>query len=360
MTAIARRLFVLRRALSERWALLVLLGLWPLLGLGRLSTASLLSGSLLPLAVLTMFGLTVLLVVLREVVPERGPSLTGAAASPVANTWTELELGLCFVTAAYVLIAATGGLDSFAYPLVYALVSFLMVVHRSRWVAAAWLAATAGLEILVGASALATDGWAPIAYHLTFIGFFAAGNLLVLSSLVARLRHGHEAQVADALDRMRQEARDFRLIASQLPMQSRARTRDEEELRMSLSAVDTIHEQLFHNTDLLRSALSLHTCALVWCDDAAQGGDGRGTPRLSVKEISTVSDAVRPTPALAGPGILTSVLARARAAAAQGAGGQAGAAVLRWAHRHARHRSMRRAADGWPQPARPSVCRSHR
>lgn len=313
MTAIARRLFVLRRAISERWALLVLLGLWPLLGLGRLSGPSLLSGRLLPLAVLTMFGLTVLLVVLREVVPERGPSvssgMTHAPATPTSSTANELELGLCFVTAAYVLIAATGGLDSFAYPLVYALVSFLMVVHRSRWVAAVWLLATAGLEVLVGWRAIHTDGWAPIAYHLTFIGFFAAGNLLVLSSLVARLRHGHEAQVADALDRMRQEARDFRLIASQLPMQSRARTRDEEELRMSLSAVDTIHEQLFHNTDLLRSALSLHTCALVWCDDPAEGSDSRKTPQLSVKEISTVSDAVRQTPVLQGPGILTSVLA---------------------------------------------------
>jgi len=314
MTAIARRLFVLRRAVSERWALLVLLGLWPLLGLGRLSGASLLSGRLLPLAVLTMFGLTVLLVVLREVVPEPGPSVTGPATSttstaPVSSTWNELELGLCFVTAAYVLIAATGGLDSFAYPLVYALVSFLMVVHRSRWVAAVWLMATAGLEVLVGWSSIASDGWAPIAYHLTFIGFFAAGNLLVLSSLVARLRHGHEAQVTDALDRMRQEARDFRLIASQLPMQSRARSRDEEELRMSLSAVDTIHEQLFHNTDLLRSALSLHTCALVWCDDPPPGGDSRKTPQLSVKEISTVSDAVRQKPVLTSPGILTSVLA---------------------------------------------------
>lgn len=300
MTALARRIFRFRRTLSERWALLVLMGLWPLMGLGRLSTPALLSGHLLPLAVLTMFGLTVLLVVLREVVPDRTNSQS-------ATAWAELELGLSFVTAVYVLIAATGGIESFAYPLVYALVSFLMVVHRSRAVAFVWLGAAAGLEVLVGWPAIQGGAWRDVAYHLTFIGFFAAGNMLVLSSLVRRLRHGHDVEVADALDRMRQEARDFRLIASQLPLSSRARTRDAEEVRMALAAVETIHEQLFHNVDLLRSSLQLHTCALLWCE--APDDHGRGHPGLSVKEVSTQSDAVRQIPRLDGPGILTSVLA---------------------------------------------------
>jgi len=299
MTAIARRIFHLRRAVSDRWALLVLMGLWPLMALGRLSAASLLSGHLLPLAVLTMFGLTLLLVVLREVMP---PAATPATTDATA-AWAELELGLSFVTAVYVLIAATGGLESFAYPLVYALVSFLMVVHRVRLVALAWLVAAFGLEVLVGWPTIATAGWAPVAYHLTFIGFFAAGNLLVLSSLVRRLRHGHEVQVASALTQMHQEARDFRLITTQLPSASRARSRDAEEVRMAVAAVETIHEQLFHNVDLLRASLSLNTCALLWCEE-----DEGNTPRLTLKEVSTVSEAVRQNPQLDAPGLLASVL----------------------------------------------------
>jgi two-component system cell cycle response regulator len=39
------------------------------------------------------------------------------------------------ITGVYLLLALTGGLHSPAHPLVYALVSFLLIVHRTRWVA---------------------------------------------------------------------------------------------------------------------------------------------------------------------------------------------------------------------------------
>ena len=300
MTALSRRVFVARRRLSERWALLVLLGVWPLLAMGRLSGPALLSGQLLPLSVVTMFGLTLLLVTVRATAPVRAGR---------HDAWDELEAGLSLVTAVYVLLAATGGTSSFLYPLVYALVSFLMVVHRSRIVAAVWLLGVAALEVVVAMPTLPRTGWAPVAMHLTFLGFFAAGNLLVLSSLVRRLRRGHEEEVAETLERMSQEARDFRLISSPLPPQSRTRTREEEEVRMAVAAVETIREQLFHNVDLLRTSLSLHSCALLWCapaDDA--DSDGRGHPHLFVKEISSAGEDVRGEPALPSAGILTSVL----------------------------------------------------
>ena len=327
MRTLARSMFLVRRRLSERWALLVLVGLWPLLGLGLLSGQALWRGEMLPLSVATMLGLTLLLAVSRELWPERGPAIgtgpSSSSASPSASTttaarspisaastlWGELELGLLLLTGVYFLISATGGLRSFLYPLVYALVSFLMVVHRHRASAVAWLVAAVALEGLVGWRVIQRDGWALPAYHLTFIGFFAAGNLLVLSSLVRRLRRGHDQKVRSTLERIRQEARDFRLISAALPPQSRARTRDEEELAMAHAAVESIHEQLFHNVDLLRTALQLHTCTLLWCDDPLPGTKGRRHPRLSVKEMSTDSEMVVESPALEGPGILMSVLA---------------------------------------------------
>lgn len=299
MSALSRRVFVARRRLSERWALLVLLGVWPLLAMGRLSGPALLTGQLLPLSVVTMFGLTVLLVTVRASAPVRAGR---------HDAWAELEAGLSLITAVYVLVAATGGTSSFLYPLVYALVSFLMVVHRSRAAAVAWVLAVGVLEVVVALPTLPRTGWSPIAMHLTFLGFFAAGNLLVLSSLVRRLRRGHEEEVAEALERMSQEARDFRLIASPLPPQSRTRTREEEEVRMAVAAVETIREQLFHNVDLLRTSLSLHSCALLWCTPGEDDGEGRGHPRLFVKEISSAGDDVRGEPALPSAGILTSVL----------------------------------------------------
>jgi diguanylate cyclase (GGDEF)-like protein len=298
-------------------------GLWPLLGLGLLSGQALARGEMLPLSIATMLGLTLLLAVSRELWPERGPGTTTGAT----GVWGELELGLLLLTAVYFLIAATGGPRSFLYPLVYALVSFLMVVHRHRTSAVAWLVAAVALEGLVSWRAIETHGWALPAYHLTFIGFFAAGNLLVLSSLVRRLRRGHDQKVHSTLERIRQEARDFRLISAALPPKSRVRGRGEEELAMAHAAVESIHEQLFHNVDLLRTALGLHTCTLLWCDDPdskAPGAEadphegpprkanGRRQPRLVIKEMSTDSELVTQSRVLEGPGLLTSVLAEPR------------------------------------------------
>lgn len=320
MRTAARRMILLRRSLGERWALLVLVGLWPLLGLGLVSGQALWRGEMLPLSIATMFGLTLLLAVSRELWPERGP---GAPASAGATTaWGELELGLLLLTAVYFLIAATGGLRSFLYPLVYALVSFLMVVHRHRSSALAWLVAVVALEGLVGWRTIEQHGFTLPAYHLTFIGFFAAGNLLVLSSLVHRLRRGHDQKVRSTLERIRQEARDFRLISAALPPQSRARGRGEEELAMAHAAVESIHEQLFHNVDLLRTALQLHTCTLLWCDDPDPQAKGRRVPRLVVKELSTDSELVTQSRVLEGAGILTSVLAEPRPLRLRALGGK--------------------------------------
>jgi diguanylate cyclase (GGDEF)-like protein len=295
MTAIARRLYRLRRHVSDRWVLVVLAGLWPMIAMGLMGGGALWRGELLQLSVVTMFGLTLLLATAREFVPERGRVVDASAVA-------ELELGLLLLTAVYMLVAATGGVRSFLYPLVYALISFLMVLHRQRWVAVAWLGAALVLELLVGFRTAGNHLATHFAYHATFIGFFAAGNLLVLSSLARRLRSGHERRVADALDRVRQEARDFRLIASQLPPASRARRRDDEEIRMAVAAVESIHEQLFHNVDLLRTSLSLHTCALLWVNADSEDGP------LVVRELSTASEMVVQRPQLSAAGILTSVL----------------------------------------------------
>jgi two-component system, cell cycle response regulator len=228
-------------------------------------------------------------------------------------TVRELELGLLLVTGVYVLVATTGGPRSFLYPLVYAVVSFLTIVLRSRWIAAALILAVAALELAIGWRSIGSGGSTLMAYHLTFVGFFVAGNHLVLASLVRRLRGNQERRIEQALERMRQEARDFRLIASQLPPESRSRSREQEEVRMAHAAVESIHEQLFHNLDLLKNALGLGTCALLWCDSSgderARSKGVRAAPSLVVKELATSSEMIVERPMLSSPGILTSVLA---------------------------------------------------
>ena len=80
---------------------------------------------------------------------------------------------------------------------------------------------------------------------------------------------------------MREEARDFRLISTALSPESRVRTRDEEQEKLSQGSIQTIHQQLYYNLDLLRTALGLQTCALLWLDEAGE--------RLKVKELCTDS-----------------------------------------------------------------------
>ena len=309
MTTLSRGFFLARRKVAQRWVLLVIAAVWPLLGLGVLRGESLARGELPQLSVVTLIAATLLWTTLRDV---------GATRRPIdESSARELEVGLCLLTGVYTLLALTGGPRSFLYPLVYAVVSFLMVVHRRRFVAYALLVATAGLEVLVAHASREPGVWALVGYHLTFVSFFAAGNILLLGSLVRRLRARQARAVNDAIDQMRQEARDFRLIASQLPPQSRSRSRDEEELRMSHAAVETIHEQLFHNLDLLRTALDLHTCAVLWCEDsppesvegAARRKGVRSAPHLAVKEIASTSEYTVSQSRLSSPGILTSVIA---------------------------------------------------
>jgi GAF domain-containing protein len=298
MSALARGMYLVRRRLGERLATFVVLGTWATLAIGVLSSAALVQGDLAATSVLAVVAATLVWTVSRE--------LGFDAAAPRAAL-RELELGLVLTTALYVLLALTGGARSFLHPLVYALVSFLVIVARSGWTTAVVLCAAVGLELLLALQAPAARAWASFGQHVSFIAFFAAGNRLVLVGVVRRLRREHAARVQGEIGRMRQEARDFRLIASQLPLESRTRSRDEEELRMAVASVESIHEQLFHALDLLRSALGLHTCALLWCEDPPPGG--RSIAQLSMKELSTASELVVDTRLLPSPGLLTAVLA---------------------------------------------------
>ena len=142
---------------------------------------------------------------------------------------------------------------------------------------------------------------------------------------------------------MREEARDFRLISTALSPESRVRTRDEEQEKLSQGSIQTIHQQLYYNLDLLRTALGLQTCALLWLDEAGE--------RLKVKELCTDSTHVAEGAIAAGGGVLGAILKELRpfmlevaaavaAAVLRGAGGgRARSWACRWS------RGARRAAS---------------
>ena len=249
---------------------------WIVLATGAASSAGFARGSLALALGLAVYAATLARAVLRELSP--------GTASRTARA--ELELGLLLITGVYLLLALTGGLHSAMHPLVYALVSFLLIVHKTRWVALVWLGAIAALEAVVGIGETRL-----LVYHLGFIGFFAAGNLLILGGLVGRLRSEHAHRVEGELQRMRQEARDFRLIAG-----TSGRSREVDELQLAQGAVHGIHEQVAFNLGLLRDALGLHGAALLWMSE----------DRLVLKQA--VGPANELCTDLLGPGVLAGIV----------------------------------------------------
>lgn len=284
MTTLTRTLHGIGLRARERWSVLVLLATWLVLAFGAASPAAYERGSPALGLVLALFAATLVRALVRELRPS---SATYAPAH-------ELELGLLLITGTYLLIAVSGGLQSPAHPLVYALASFLLLLHRERWIAGVWLGAIALLEILVGLSSGPGQA-AKVAFHLSYIAFFAAGNLVILGALVRRLRGEHDQRLADDLARVRQDARDFRLIAPATPTR-RARAADE--LQLARAAVQAIHEQVAFSLELVRGDLGLHACALLWSSEG----------ELVLKGAAGDPAVLRPGPELPSPGVLAGLL----------------------------------------------------
>jgi diguanylate cyclase (GGDEF)-like protein len=224
--------------------------------------------------------------------------------TPRREALSDVELGLLLLTTVYLLLAFSGGVTSIVYPLVYAVVSFLVTFHRLV-VGLPLAAAAIGFEaVLAFGPAAPPEAAAAFPGHVGFIAVFALLNVVFLHAEVARQRREHRRRVEDEVVAMREEARDFRLISTALSADSRVRTRDEEQEKLSQGSIQTIHQQLYYNLDLVRSALGLQTCALLWLDDVGE--------HLKVKELVTDSPHIVEGAIDAGGGVLGAILKEMR------------------------------------------------
>lgn len=300
MTGVAVWALRARRFAAVRWPTWVALATVAVLAAGVVDAKAASEGDLVAIGWMTILGAAVLRALGREV------TRPADLLPPPAAAVQEVELAWVLVAAAFVLPAVGGAHRESVYPLLYALVSFLTIVLRSR--IAPWLSvAFAVVCELAVARGTGTDR-AQVVEHMVYLGFFALGNLLVLRGVVERVRRHHESVVGETLERIRRDARDFRLIAAQLPLASRPRGREEEEAFMLQGAVETIHEQLYHLLDLLRVSMGLHTCALLWVREVEASGEGRPTAHLVLKEAASASEVLVSAPELKGPGILAAVV----------------------------------------------------
>jgi diguanylate cyclase (GGDEF)-like protein len=220
--------------------------------------------------------------------------------TPSREVFSDIELGLLLLIATYVFLSILGGVTSPVYPLVYALVSFLVTFHRLAVGIPLAVAAIGCEAVMAFGPAASPAATAAFPGHAGFIFIFALLNVAFLHAEVARQRREHRRRLEDEVASMREEAREFRLISTALGSESRVRSRDEEEEKLSQGSIETIHQQLFHTLDLVRRSLALQTCGLLWLDTAGE--------RLKFKELASESPHIAEGPLSARTGVFGAML----------------------------------------------------
>lgn len=220
-----------------------------------------------------------------------------AAAADLAD----VELGLLLSAGSYGLIAATGGMTSWAYPLVYGLCAFSSTV-----LARPGAVATLGTLLLLEAAQLSrTPITLPVlvvcASHVVFLLGAAAAHALMLRGVATRYRARRLRRLDEELVALRESARDFRLIASALGPASRApRAREEEERLLAIGGVEMIDDATGWLLTTLRRSLGARTVALLWLEE-----DGE---HVKLKGVSSDASGVCEPRRLASAGLLGAVI----------------------------------------------------
>jgi diguanylate cyclase (GGDEF)-like protein len=236
------------------------------------------------------------------------------------SSWMEagrdLELGLLVVVASHMLLQFAGGLTSPIYPVLYAMITFLVAYNRA-WVGVTLVAVSLLLEVLIlhqAGQLRASLGL--VASHGAFAVFFGTVSLALLRVEVSKLRREHFHCMNAEIHSMRQEARDFRLISATLSSGG-GRSREEQEQHLYTGAVESIHQAIFFTLALLKDTLEVQSCVLLWLDERGK--------YLSIREMVTDCDDLQvqkaPFPALAG--VLGGVIKNRTALSTVNPGGRA-------------------------------------
>jgi two-component system, cell cycle response regulator len=302
-----RLLWRIRRITVDLWGAATTVGAAALVGGGYFPDLRGATADIGPILVACTLGALVILKVAARLRAVPASERELIAKDDRRDLKGDLELGAALVVATYVTLQLSGGLSSPVYPLVYALTAFLVTFHR-RLVGIPLVMVTLLLEALLYHATV--EAGMPEARtrqqtlsHATFIGFFALTHFVFLQAEVLRQRREHRTALGRALRGLRDEARDFRLISSSLAADPTARSRESDEERLAIGAVQAIHDTIFFTLDLLKKSLDLHTCVLLWLDDAPDG-----SARLKIKEMVSDSDCVVETAINADAGALGTVV----------------------------------------------------
>ncbi|MEM9865615.1 MAG: diguanylate cyclase [Myxococcota bacterium] len=211
---------------------------------------------------------------------------------PEGFPWIDIELGLLLLAGVQAVVQMAGGQGSLLHPIVYIAVAFLAAFAEARAglvLVALALAYEVGLHLLAESVDLRSA-----AYSGSFIALFGALNLVFTRAEIARVREHSRKTLEGERERVRSDARMFRLVSAP----SAEGASDEE--RLTRSSVEEVKQQLFHGLQMLHANLELHTCVLLLRDEET----------LRIAELVTESDHIVESKIGAGEGVVGAVVRR--------------------------------------------------
>ncbi len=213
---------------------------------------------------------------------------------------TEVELGtLAMIGAFFLAVRADRDLDGDAFAAVYLCLAIVSAFARPAATLVA-LALGVGLEVAIRMIAHGEVSPAGAAPHAAFMVVFTGFNAAVLRTEIARVRSASSTRLSEEMDRLKQDARSFRLMGTPTPESQRSTETEDD--RLLLSGVEEIHQSVLFALRLLRESLGLHTTMLLWQNDA-------GT-HLRISELASDSADLVEGPFMTGDGVFGAALTR--------------------------------------------------
>ncbi len=210
----------------------------------------------------------------------------------------DLEFGFLLVVGVYGVIQSAGGVGSPLYPVIFALISFL-IVYLPLWSGLVLVGSVILMEVSLAAFSPVAANVNTLIIHIIFILFFSLINLLFTRIEAIRIRRRSDKSLAKAMAAMESEARDFRLVSSFTEEDSDAKRRENTE-KLARSSMSQLKGAMHYHVDLLKRTMGLNTCAVLWLDS--------GDSSLKVREYLSDTNHVVTNPFDKGEGIIGAVI----------------------------------------------------
>lgn len=222
-----------------------------------------------------------------------------------ASARLDAEVAVPLVIAAYcAVLYLDSSLGGRAYPIVFLCIAVISTFARPAASITA-VAAAAALETAVGLFAVGRSSPLDIGAHLLFMLLFVGLNVFLLRAEIARARELSRSKLQAEMDKLRDHARSYRLLAAPSTGRQSAppgAARHDDEERLARSGVEEIHQSVLFALRLLRGSLHLHTAMLLWETDA-------GT-HLRISELASDAKDLLEGPFSAGDGVFGAVVAQ--------------------------------------------------